>query len=158
MNELLLLRHAEAVRTADDHTDRSRLLSTHGQNQARAVGRWLATQANRPDHVICSPARRTCLTASLVLEAWQLPPPPIDYIEGIYAATAGQLLALLENYDNVRCVLLVGHNPGLAHLFALLCQHGTRPLPAMTPAMIAHVQLTGVAQLGHGRLLGAFTP
>lgn len=72
-----------------------------------------------PDLVLISSARRTLQTLS-ALEPWQ-DPPRIVPLDALYLAPASDLLETLQHADPAaRCVLLVGHNPGLHDLAMML--------------------------------------
>jgi phosphohistidine phosphatase len=72
-----------------------------------------------PDLVLVSPARRTLETLA-ALQPWEKPP-LIEVKEELYLAAAPGMLKLLRNVsDNVRTILLIGHNPGLQDLAVLL--------------------------------------
>ncbi|RZK98900.1 MAG: histidine phosphatase family protein [Rubrivivax sp.] len=118
MRELILLRHAHAEPAADGQPDIDRPLTLQGLAEAQAAGRWLAEQGLVPDRVLCSPARRARETLEAVLEA-------TGYVEqrlepGIYEATAGTLAELADASRETERLLLVGHNPGLERLAALM--------------------------------------
>ncbi|WP_267118708.1 SixA phosphatase family protein, partial [Xanthomonas sacchari] len=90
----------------------------HGLAEAEAAGRWLLEQRLVPDRVLCSPARRARETPEAVLEL-------TGYVEQrleprIYEATSGTLADLLDGQRDVERLLLVGHNPGLERLAALM--------------------------------------
>src|SRR5579875_1377186 len=121
MRELLLLRHAEAMQAGPDGRDVERPLSMHGEAQARAVGTWLAERGAEPDAVLCSSARRAQMTADMVCQGLRTRTP--QFLPAIYQATPGELLSVMENHaPDARRVLLVGHNPGLEQLLALLTE------------------------------------
>ncbi len=118
MRQLILLRHAHAVPAADGQSDEDRALSPQGLAEAQSAGRWLAAQSLVPDRVLCSPARRTRETLEAVLET-------LGYVEqrlepGIYEGTAGTLAGLADANREAERLLLVGHNPGLERLAALM--------------------------------------
>lgn len=151
MRELLVLRHAEAAAAAAGEDDRSRPLTPYGMTQARDVGTWLAgRQELCPDRVLCSSARRTRATAALVIAAWATSP-PVTYLEAIYAAMPGELLALLSRHGTNDRVLLVGHNPGVQQLVTTLCPD-VPPHHPMPPAALARIVLDGALEPGAGRL------
>ncbi|HEX7339500.1 MAG TPA: histidine phosphatase family protein [Rhodanobacteraceae bacterium] len=154
MRELWLLRHAEAL-PAGHGSDLERALNAHGQAQAQAVGRQLSALRLVPDSVLCSPARRTRETAQAVIDA--LPAPPsITFLDGIYDASAGELLALATQHGAGEHVLLVGHNPGLTYLAMALCPQAPG-FRGMATATLARIALEGPAEPGHGRLLAIYT-
>jgi phosphohistidine phosphatase SixA len=158
MRELLLLRHAEAMSAGPDGRDTERPLSLHGEAQARAAGAWLAEHGAAPDAVLCSPARRTQMTVDAVGKALRVPKP--QFVHAIYRATPGELLALIENHaPDARQVLLVGHNPGMEELLALLTEGRSAGARGMSPATVAWIELTDDAlEPGHGRLQALWSP
>ena len=118
MRELILLRHAHAEPGPKGLADVDRPLSPEGLAEAEAAGRWLAEQGLVPDRVLCSPARRARETLEAVLGT-------IGYVEqrledGIYEATSGTLAELADANRDAERLLLVGHNPGLERLAALM--------------------------------------
>lgn len=112
---LTLLRHAKAQpdEQGDDH---ARALAPAGREAAAEMGSWLKKNHALPDLVVCSSATRTRET----LAALGLLVPTILATDA-YLASAGELLSLLQAQDDANAhVLLVGHNPGIHGLAALL--------------------------------------
>lgn len=118
MRELILLRHAHAEPAIDGQPDLDRPLTEQGLAEAQAAGRWLTEQGLVPDRVLCSPARRARETLEAVLEATGYVEQRLE--ERIYEATAGTLAELADAHRETERLLLVGHNPGLEHLAALM--------------------------------------
>jgi phosphohistidine phosphatase len=115
---LLLLRHAKSD-WSGSVPDFDRPLAERGRTQAPLAGRWLASRS-RIDLAIVSPARRA-------RETWELasaelePAPRTRFDDGVYAAPAGRLVDIVRDLpDDVRTVLLLGHNPGMEQLASLL--------------------------------------
>lgn len=158
MRELMLLRHAEAMSGGPDGRDIERPLSLHGEAQARAAGVWLAEQQAAPDTVLCSSARRAQMTADAVGKALRVPEP--QFLPAIYQATPGELLLLIEAHAaEARRVLLVGHNPGLEQLLALLTEGRSASARGLSPATLAWIVLPDDAlEPGHGRLHALWSP
>jgi len=157
MHELILLRHAEAQPAPAGGNDHSRRLSGRGEQEARAAGQWLASHGVAPDRVLCSPSERTRSTASLVLAALPQAPAP-QYAEDIYEATPGELLALLDQHGDARTVMLVGHNPGIERLVALLVEGRSDEFRGMPPAGLAVLHLDGALEPGNARLDAFWSP
>lgn len=157
MLELILLRHAEALPATASDDDRQRRLSGHGEQEARAAGRWLASHGARPQRVLCSPAERTRATASLALEALG-DSPELQLADEIYDATPGELLALLDQHDEVGTVMLVGHNPGIERLVALLVEGRSDDFRGMPPGGLAVLHLNGALEPGNARLDAFWSP
>lgn len=154
MPELILLRHAHAEAAATGQADLDRPLSAHGQAEAEAAGRWLREHHLLPDRVLCSPARRTRETLEAVLAQTGYVEQRLD--ERIYEATPGGLIDLAEPHvAEVERLLVVGHNPGLEALVALLNSGRSGEYRGMPPAGIAVLSLApgsplepGTARLG----------
>lgn len=157
MQELILLRHAEAVPAAAGDDDRERTLSPRGEQEAQAAGRWLAAHGVRPDRLLCSPAQRTRRTAELAAHALAHAA-AIGLAEEVYDATPGELLALLDQHADARSVLLVGHNPGIERLVALLVEGRSDEFRGMPPAGLAVLHLQGELEPGSARLDAFWSP
>jgi phosphohistidine phosphatase SixA len=156
MQELILLRHAETMSSAPDGSDHARPLSAHGEAEARAAGRWLAGHGATPGRVLCSPAQRTLMTAREALAA--LAPSPLLYAPEIYDATPGDLLELLDRNADVGQVLLIGHNPGIERLVALLVEGRSQEYRGMPPAAVAWLHLDGTLEPGSARVHAFWSP
>jgi phosphohistidine phosphatase len=151
MHELILLRHAEAVPIETAGDDLQRPLSPRGEQEAQAAGLWLAAHKIRPDRVLSSPARRTDETARLTLAAIDGAPIP-QLAQEIYNASPGELLALLDQHGDAGTVMLVGHNPGIERLVALLVEGRSDEFRGMPPGALAVLHLDGALEPGSARL------
>ena len=157
MNELILLRHAEAESAKAGEDDAGRPLNARGEQEARAAGQWLADHGITPDRVLCSPAARTRATAQLALEALGQAA-AITTEDGIYDATPGDLMALLDQHGEAGTLLLVGHNPGIEQLVALLSEGRSDEYRGMPPAALAVLHLQSPLEPGHARLDAFWSP
>jgi phosphohistidine phosphatase len=144
VRRLLLLRHAKSSWSDSGLADHDRPLSSRGRRAATAVRDHLEQLATLPGLVLCSSAARTVETLDLIRPA--LPPDVAVEIEpALYGASADELLARLRRVPaTVRCALLIGHNPGIESLAALLAGDGDRAaLAAMErkfpTAAVAHM-------------------
>ena len=138
MRELILLRHAHAEAGGPGAADIDRPLSAEGRREARAAGDWLREQDWLPDRVLVSPALRTRQT----LEAMgSLGDAEIGEAPAIYEASVGELIALADIHRDAERLLLVGHNPALEQLVALLTSGQSGDHRGMPPAGIAVLRL-----------------
>ena len=154
MRELILLRHAHAEPAAPGQDDIDRPLSLQGQAEAEAAGRWLADQGLVPDRVLCSPARRTRETLEQVMQI-------TGFVEQrqeprIYEATPGTLMDVADEHRECGRLMLVGHNPGLEQLVALLSSGQSGDFRGMPAAglVVLHIPAEadfepGIARLEH---------
>jgi phosphohistidine phosphatase len=128
MLTLVLLRHAKSSWADAAVSDYDRPLANRGLKAAPEVGAALARLDIRPDLVLCSGAKRTRETLALILPKLGS---ALEVIceDAIYMATPAALLARLRSVRDdagtvPRTVMVVGHNPGLEHLAALLVGSG----------------------------------
>ncbi|MDQ3229973.1 MAG: histidine phosphatase family protein [Pseudomonadota bacterium] len=152
MRELILLRHAHAEQATPGQADIDRPLSTEGIAEAEAAAAWLKANNLVPDRVLCSPSRRTRETMEAVLGKVGYVDQRLD--DAIYEATSGTLAGLADTHREAERLLLVGHNPGLEQLAALMHSGQSGDHRGMPPGGIAVLTLPvdasiepGIAQL-----------
>ena len=154
LRTLYLLRHAKAKQPLPDQPDAARELTGRGRREAAALGSRFATVGPLPELVITSPAARAAATAAEWARAAGFPAERITRDDRIYQARAGALLALIRELDeNLKSVLLVGHNPTFSELAGRLAG---RELALRTCA-IAVFRVTGAwarAAAASAQLLG----
>ena len=148
MRELILLRHAHAEPPRVGQADLDRPLSAEGLAEADAVATWLRDKGLAPDRALCSPARRTRETLEAVLGV-------VGYVDqrlepAIYEATPGALAELADRHRGTGRLMLVGHNPGLERLAALLHSGQSGDYRGMPPGAIAHLRLPVAAEVEPG--------
>jgi phosphohistidine phosphatase SixA len=148
MRELILLRHAHADPVMTGQTDAERPLSAEGRKEAAAAAQWLKAQGLVPDRVLVSPSRRTRETADAVLA--ELGTFEQREEAGIYEASPGELAALIDQNREVPRLLLVGHNPGLEQLAALMHSGQSGDYRGMPPGGIAVLRLPADAAIEPG--------
>ena len=148
MRELILLRHAHAEPPVPGQADFDRPLSAEGLAEAEAVAAWLRDKALVPDRVLCSPSRRTRETLDAVIEAVGNLDKRLD--ASIYEATPGTLAGLVDAHRDAERLLLVGHNPGLERLVALLSSGQSGDYRGMPPAAVAVLALPVEAEIEPG--------
>ncbi|SNR54041.1 SixA phosphatase family protein [Puniceibacterium sediminis] len=110
---LILMRHTKSDWSLDEE-DHARALNPRGEASARILGEWLRAENYLPDQVLCSTSARTRQTLSLLqLSA------PVQFERELYLASPELLLEILRGATG-RVVLMLGHNPGIAALAAML--------------------------------------
>ena len=124
MRRLMLLRHAKSDWATPGLRDHDRPLNTRGRETAPKMGAYMVRHALIPDLIVASTAKRVRETLDLLLPAFETPPQIVSEPR-VYDAAPNALLGLLEETArSVHNLLLVGHNPGLAELAALLIASG----------------------------------
>lgn len=158
MRQLILLRHAHADAAPPGGEDLDRPLSGEGLAEAAAAAHWLKAEGLLPERALCSPARRT-------RETWAAAQAVLGKIEtllegDIYEATPGALAALADAHADVERLLIVGHNPGLERLVALLHSGQSGDYRGMPPAGIAVLDFAAGAPIepGSARLQAFWWP
>lgn len=115
---IVLFRHAKA--DWPPVADHERPLAERGRLDAPIAGRKLVDHGIAFDLALCSTAVRTRETWKLAVH--ELPHrPKTIYEERLYEASPGELIAVLnETPDDVRNLILIGHNPGVHGLAEVL--------------------------------------
>ena len=112
--ELILWRHAEAEEGDDTLPDQKRRLTERGEKQAKQVARWLHQHLPRKRKVIVSPAERTQQTAHALDLPYEIEP------RLVLGASATDVLKVAGWPDKEGAVLIIGHQPTLGRVAALL--------------------------------------
>ena len=112
--DLILWRHAEAEEGNGILTDPERRLTQRGEKQARQVARWLQSRLPRKLTILASPTERTRQTAHALGLAYEVEP------KVGAGATATAVLAAAGWSDRDGTALIVGHQPTLGRVAALL--------------------------------------
>lgn len=121
---LILLRHAKSARDNPSLADFERPLSNRGRKAAPLVGAYLARRGLVPGLVLASSAKRALETLDLACAGWQVKP-TVRKLKSLYLATPREMLRRVQAVGREPdCVMLVGHNPGIADLANWLCSEG----------------------------------
>ncbi len=121
---LILLRHAKSAWDNQDVADFDRPLSTRGRKAAPVVGAYLARKNYVPELVLCSSAARSAETLDLAVAGWSRQP-TVRKLKSLYLAMPREMLKRVQGAGNeFACVMLVGHNPGIADLANWLTNEG----------------------------------
>lgn len=109
--ELILWRHAEAE---DGIPDMTRQLTAKGVRQAGKMASFLSTRLPKDTRILVSPAKRTQQTAQALTRNFTTEPT-------IAPGTSPQaILKATDWLEGEGCVLVVGHQPALGEVAALL--------------------------------------
>jgi len=167
MKRLLLLRHAKSNWDDPALDDFERPLAPRGRRAAPQMAAALVERGWAPEAALVSPAARTRETWALVAAALPASPEPL-FPQALYLASAAVLLGELRAVPAaVGSLLLLGHNPGLERLAALLAGPGSDP--DALAALRSKFPTAGLAVLevdgewsalaeGGGRLVAFLTP
>ena len=121
MKALTIFRHAKADRPEAYPQDFDRPLTTRGRKDTERMSIVIAGLLPAVDCIISSTAVRAAQTTNHLIAILDYANRPI-WEEAAYLASATTLIDLLQKAPaDVEHVVLVGHNPGMEELAALLC-------------------------------------
>ncbi|HEY5945464.1 MAG TPA: phosphohistidine phosphatase SixA [Kofleriaceae bacterium] len=118
--DVFLIRHAEAIDETLELRDPMRHLTEAGRTQATSLGDRLRWHDCTPTHIWTSPLVRAVQTAELVATglASQI---AVEVIPALAPGeSARNVIAAVQALAADACVLLVGHEPGISGIGALL--------------------------------------
>ena len=125
MRHLWLLRHAKSAWDDPSLADVDRPLAARGITAASAMAAHLATSGVRPQLVLCSAGQRARQTLAAVLPSVGSDL-EVRIESGLYTFDDEVLLRRLHQVaDDVRTVLLVGHNPAFHDLALRIAGSGS---------------------------------
>ncbi|MFZ0063623.1 MAG: histidine phosphatase family protein [Pyrinomonadaceae bacterium] len=134
---LLLMRHAKASPTIAGVSDLARPLLAEGRSAAALLGSFIKREQLAIDCALSSPAVRARQTIDSVLEAAGLSL-NVNIDQRLYEGGPHLLVEVLVEIDNdLRAVLLVGHNPVLEDLVHLL----TGERVHLSPGTLTHLEV-----------------
>jgi phosphohistidine phosphatase SixA len=153
----IVLRHAHAEAQSADGTDFSRELTERGRAEAQRAADALAAMLDgRVPRIVSSPAARAEATAQIVAERLG---DTVGFNARIYEATPGNLLDVFNATGPTETVLLVGHNPGVEELVALLVDGRSQAHRGMPTAGLAVIDVPdGLVEPGQGQLRAFWAP
>jgi phosphohistidine phosphatase len=130
--------------------DFERPLKGRGMEAAEQMGLFLASKKVNLSALIVSPSVRTRQTVDIVLRHASLGIEP-QFDQRIYEASLSTLVRLVsEIEDDKQSAMLVGHNPGMEEMLALL----TRETRHMPTCALARIDLDGASWKEAGRGMG----
>jgi phosphohistidine phosphatase len=163
MRRLLILRHAKSSWDDPGLADHDRPLAPRGRRAAKVIARHLSEEGIAPELVLCSSARRAQETLERVSAA--LDDPEVLVERRLYAASGDDLLTRVRAVpDDVRCVMLIGHNPAVERLTLGLAAPGAErdraeaKFPTGALATLAFEGSWRALAPGGARLLAFVTP
>ena len=125
---LVLVRHAKSSWADTSLSDFHRPLAPRGVGALPKMSDHLAANGVAPDLVLCSTATRTRETLAGIRSVLR-DSTRVEFLDGIYGADTGALLGLVGGTsDDIACVMVVGHNPGMQDLALTLGGSGDADL------------------------------
>lgn len=156
MKHLLLLRHAKSSWNNPGLKDFDRPLNKRGLIAAVIMADFLSEYEVQPDYVLCSSAQRTRETITPLIEI-SSQSMEVHFTRNIYEASYLSILEEVQKVpDAVETLLVIGHNPGMEDLAAVLCDEGSPEAVDLMAekfptAALAHITLTEKSWSSVGR-------
>lgn len=116
MKTLSILRHAKSSWDDPELRDVERPLLQKGVKRTIRVCKYMKKNSIIPDAIVTSPAERALQTTNIVLEELKLPIVP-QVSRKLYPGRIEEILDVISELDDeLKHVLIVGHNPVFSNL------------------------------------------
>lgn len=140
IRDLLLVRHADSLEAEAGHKDIERALSPKGYQDATRLGHYLYEHQQDIDLMLVSTAQRAQSTAEILTEQMHYGEHTFRLSEELYQASVRSVLNLIhEQGENIRQLMIVGHNPTLTYLAEYL---SGEPVSGMVSGGLFSLRLT----------------
>jgi len=117
MKKVFFVRHAKSSWDFPDYMDHERPLLPQGVSRSRKICKYLRERKVSPELIIASPAVRAAETARLFAEELNYPVENILIEPRIYSGNEEDIWSILfELKDEMRSVMIVGHNPLITNM------------------------------------------
>jgi phosphohistidine phosphatase len=122
MKTIILMRHAKAEQGNFEVLDFDRKLTDRGKSDADFAAKTLLKKIKKIDLIVTSSAKRTLKTAKIVAENFDIDKNKIQSVTEIYEASTEAYVHVLRslNDEKVKTVIIVGHNPTIGAMAAVL--------------------------------------
>jgi len=160
MKHLYLVRHAKSSWELD-FPDIERTLNERGYRDAHLVGKYLSENIDhRPDAVVCSPSVRTYTTALIFLPYLKFPVGKLMLARNLYESGPEDYLnTISETSDEIKTLMLFGHNPTISELTNRLTGRNSESLGTTNVAEITlAISSWEKIKAGYGKLLRVIDP
>ena len=140
MKTLYLIRHAKSSWDNPGLGDFERPLNQRGERDVERMGGYLQIHHPPPQKIVCSPARRTVLTAAGLGKIWGFPEKDILYEKEVYLASPEELARICRKHFHqtpFERLALIGHNPGISLLSNQLSSQSAGDMPTLGIAVFS---------------------
>ena len=121
MKNIILIRHAKSDQGGGIYRDLERPLNFRGEKSLELLALLIDCLPIKIDRIFTSNAKRALDTASGISEKF-IYKIKIETNPSIYLASCGSLIKIVRAISqNLKNVILIGHNPGLELFMDLLC-------------------------------------
>ena len=120
------MRHSKAEQGNFEISDFDRKLTEKGKSDADIAAKILIKKIKKIDLIVTSSAKRTLKTAKIIAENFEIDKNKIQSIDEIYEASSDAYVHVIRslNDEKVKTVIIVGHNPTIAAMAAMMNGNG----------------------------------
>ena len=156
--DLIIIRHAQAELDSNSGLDFDRPLTSLGEEHAILIARRAMSYELKIDHMICSPALRTKMTALAFCREIGFQENKILYRDELYDGTLQDYLKVFSTLTE-KTTIILGHYPGVQDLGNWLCggYFQNFPTAGTMHLMITLAQIVNISA-GDGKLLRFLYP
>ncbi len=128
MKKLVIVRHSKSSWSDPYLSDFDRPLNKRGNRDGGLMAEFLSKRINNVDKLLSSSSKRTRLTSEFFKNKINIKVE--NYTDKLYHASYDDIIGLLNQVkDDVRSLILIGHNPGLTHLVNFFTEVNLYNLP-----------------------------
>ena len=128
MKKLVIVRHSKSSWSDPYLSDFDRPLNKRGNRDGGLMAEFLSKRINNVDKLLSSSSKRTRLTSEFFKNKINIKVE--NYTDELYHASYDDIIDLLNQVkDDVRSLILIGHNPGLTHLVNFFTEVNLYNLP-----------------------------
>lgn len=125
---LYLVRHSQASESVSP--DLYRPLTSSGMIDAARMGKHLSSKMQGIDLIMTSSAERTQMTSKVFCEQLHIPVEQIVVNEALYESSPKHYLEAVNTLsENVKSVMIVGHNPSISYFAEYLTHEEIGSMP-----------------------------
>ena len=123
MLRLFILRHAKSSWATSGISDAQRSLNERGLNDLPKITEAMSHRNFKPEHIYCSPAKRTRMTFD-GLFGDEATKPEVTFSEFLYSGGAQDYLNAIIAHKEAESLMIIGHNPSVHMLAHQLAKSG----------------------------------
>jgi phosphohistidine phosphatase len=138
LKQLILVRHAKAMKRKEGLPDFVRSLIKKGVKQAKKISKKLRKHKSTPEIFLSSPANRALETAQRFAREYGYPRKKIVLKDELYNPLSEQefLLLVKELHDNLHSAIIFGHDPSVSNFVKFLAKNFQDDMPTCSVAII----------------------
>ncbi len=141
MKNIVIIRHATAEKGDHKHPDMARELTEQGIKDAKLMGQVLKKLKINPGIILSSTARRAEQTALAISENVEFKG-NINFVEEFYTGNEQDIFRHMVHLpDNMKNIVIGGHNPTLEHLLILLLNSNHKKHYPLIPATMSSIHI-----------------